>query len=261
MKKTAYSLLTVTVLAGTFLAPISSFAAVVNSATSNGKVIFEAKEGPTDPVDPTDPTQPIDPTNPGIGGGLLTIDNASHFDFDTQDISTKTETYFAKPDTYTNKETKEKVTGPTSIQVTDKRGTFAGWTLKVAQGEQFKTGDGTNALDKLTGARITFTNTNETSTTDKSYAPTPTASINLTPADEDEEAGAAQVVATAPQNKGMGTWITYFGESSGNSTNTAAETTEADYKSVKLEVPGATPKKAAEYKTTLSWTLEDVPAP
>lgn len=42
---------------------------------------------------------------------------------------------------------------PTYVQVTDKRGTLAGWKLTLSQPEQFKTATG----EELVGAQLTFT--------------------------------------------------------------------------------------------------------
>ncbi|WP_254558779.1 WxL domain-containing protein, partial [Salmonella enterica] len=64
--------------------------------------------------------------NPG-GNGSLTIDFASSFDFGNHKISNKDQTYLAKAQKYFDSE----VLTPNYVQVTDRRGTFAGWNLKV----------------------------------------------------------------------------------------------------------------------------------
>ncbi|MDN8763564.1 WxL domain-containing protein, partial [Staphylococcus aureus] len=78
----------------------------------------------------------------------LSIDYGSKFKFGTQKISTADQTYYAAPD-----EMKDGSKKPTYVQVTDKRGTLAGWKLTLSQPEQFKTATG----EELVGAQLTFT--------------------------------------------------------------------------------------------------------
>lgn len=101
------------------------------SATSKGAVSFKANTNPTDPIDPTDPTDPIDPTDPVDPGtpGPLSLDYASNLNFDMNEISTKDEVYHATLVEVKDGESTREV--PNFVQVTDKRGTNAGWTLEV----------------------------------------------------------------------------------------------------------------------------------
>lgn len=64
--------------------------------------------------------------------------------------------------------------GPNYVQVTDNRGTEAGWSLKVKQEGQFKSTSG----KELTGAAITFKNGNVVTASD-SGKPTGPATITL----------------------------------------------------------------------------------
>ncbi len=74
---------------------------------TNAQVKFIEDESPTDPTDPTDPdpekpVDPVDPTDPEKPvdpgtNGPLSLDYASSLDFGEQLISTKNQTYFAKP--------------------------------------------------------------------------------------------------------------------------------------------------------------------
>lgn len=67
---------------------------------------------------------------------------------------------------------------PTYVQVTDKRGTLAGWKLTLSQPEQFKTATG----EELVGAQLTFTKAEAASMVDEKYKPTEVSStISLTP--------------------------------------------------------------------------------
>lgn len=240
-----------TIILGAITAP-----AIVSAADgggvygSNGVVIFEPNTDPTDPVDPTDPTnpvEPIDPTdsdssNPGTNGPL-SIDFASSLDFGTQKITSKDEIYHAVPQKYVTSETDAEgnlVTkkGPNYVQVTDNRGTEAGWILQVNQNGQFKSETG----KELTGAVITLNN-----------GTVVTASESGKPAGEDTIAlnaeGALSKVMTAAAGNGAGTYLLTWGTD---------EVSGAE--SITLDVPGATTKYAEKYSTTLTWTLSDTPS-
>ncbi|MCV5432495.1 WxL domain-containing protein, partial [Escherichia coli] len=129
---------------------------------------------------------------------------------------------------------------PNYVQVTDNRGTEAGWTLSVKQNGQFK--DSQNR--ELTGAKITFNN-GAVKTVSKSAEPsTVVSSFDLTA----DGTGAVQNVVGAKAGEGAGTYVYHFGD--------AAKKAE----SITLDVPGATTKYADDYKTTLTWTLSDTPA-
>lgn len=171
----------------------------------------------------------------------LTIDKASNIHFGTQSISAKEETYSAKMD---NDGTKDVAN---AVQVTDIRGTNAGWKLQVAQGDQLTSKDA--AAKKLTGAVITMDNINTTTdATNLATAPTAGSKITLVPGTS-ATPGAAFDVAKAAVNQGMGTWKANFGDD------------KSGAQSIKLTVPGATEKaKDVLYETSLIWTLADTPA-
>lgn len=212
-----------------------------NSVKTTGDVRFIEDTNPTDPIDPTDPTDPVDPTDPITPTeGPLSIDYASSFHFDEHKISAKDEIYTAAFDTVKGANGVE--TRPNWIQVTDKRGTNAGWKLQVTQVNQFTTGEG-DAAKELKGAELTLKNAASKSTPDnKAGQPTTPDKIDLV-------VGGAFDVMTAAKDQGMGTWLDVFGD----------ETTGD--KSIELMVPGAAEKvKDATYKTDLTWTLTDTPA-
>lgn len=128
----------------------------------------------------------------------------------------------AKDETY-------KIVADTETDVQDIRGTSAGWILQVAQAAQFKAGD-----SELTGAQIKLdTPTLEESSTAKAN---PKTGVTLS-AD-----GTAAVIMDANEGEGNGLAKEKF------ATGAAS-----------LSVPGATVKNAAQYKTTLNWTLLDQP--
>lgn len=167
--------------------------------------------------------------------GSLSIDYSSEFKFDTQKISTSDQVYYAKPDTM-----KVGTEKPTYVQVTDTRGTLAGWKLSLSQPEQFKTASG----EELAGAQLKFTKAQVSSLVDGKYTPTNvTSEIELTPGQDNKMA------INAKENTGIGTWIYQFGKD-------VADNKDA----VQLFVPGSSTKLAEQYTTKLVWTLEDTPS-
>ncbi len=209
------------------------------SATSKGAVSFKANTNPTDPIDPTDPTDPIDPTDPVDPGtpGPLSLDYASNLNFDMNEISTKDEVYHATLVEVKDGESTREV--PNFVQVTDKRGTNAGWTLEVKQNGQFKNNDTLNK--ELIGSQISLTKTKANSIS-VATAPTVNTTIELDPT------GASSKVMSAAKDAGAGTWVASFGKD-----NTEAKD------AITLAVPGKTVKDAVAYETTLTWTLTDTP--
>ncbi|MDV0430478.1 WxL domain-containing protein [Lactiplantibacillus sp. DA1] len=126
--------------------------------------------------------------------------------------------------------TLDATTTPT-VTVSDLRGTSAGWTLTVAQGQQFNTAqDGTGSA--LTNAALTVAGT-------ESDSAVTNGSTTLAPGTT-EAAGAAGTVASAKNGTGNGDSTVTFSDS-------------------KLAVPGATTKLATGYTTTLTWNLSDTP--
>lgn len=121
-------------------------------------------------------------------------------------------------------------TTPT-VTVSDLRGTSAGWTLTVAQGQQFNTAaDGTGSA--LTNAALTVAGT-------ESDSAVTNGSTTLTPGTTSTP-GAAGAVASAKNGTGNGDSTVKFTDS-------------------KLAVPGTTTKLATGYTTTLTWNLSDTP--
>lgn len=146
------------------LAGVTPTLVSASDVTSNGQVKFKLDQSQTDPKNPLDPAdknpgKPTDPTQPGGKvpggtGGPLSIDFASSLIFGEAEISHEDATYYAKPQTFTQDDGTT-VDRPNFIQVTDKRGTFEGWTLKVKQENQFAVKD--DPTKELTGAQLSFT--------------------------------------------------------------------------------------------------------
>jgi hypothetical protein len=211
------------------------------SMHSIGTITYVTDSDITNPIDPTDPdpTDPITPTDPGDHEnptpGPLSIDYVSNLRFGSQKTTGADTTYYADLD-HVKDSTGTDKNLPNFVQVTDKRGSNAGWHLTVTQDEQFKSG-----TEELTGASLTLDHAT-LSTPDGGVAPTANQAITLKP-------GTASDVVDSKSDQGTGTWLDRFG------------TDEAEGKtSVSLFVPGKTKKVQGEYKTSLTWTLTDSPA-
>ncbi|MDT2802030.1 WxL domain-containing protein [Vagococcus lutrae] len=241
-------------LASVMALGLSMGAGVVSAAgqdggeyTSNGLIEFTPGEQPVDPVDPLNPEQPVDPTDPTDPEGKpqpgtpgpLSIDFASSFNFGDNKITSKDEIYYAGLQKYKDKDTDQELReGPNYVQVTDNRGTLAGWTLKVKQTKQFETDDS----HKLDGAKITLINGN-INTVSESAPATAVDKIEIDNMNED------LLVMSAKKDAGAGTFLTRWGD----------EDLAKSKESVKLFVPGKAVKKKAQYRTSFVWTLTDVP--
>lgn len=217
--------------------PVATDGGIAHSIGSIKYVVDNSTTAPIDPTNP-DPDKPITPTDPGHenpSAGPLSIDYVSNIKFGEQKTTGTDATYYASLDKVTDSTGKE-VEVPDFVQVTDKRGSNAGWHLSVTEDTQFKNGN-----DTLDGALITMKN-GTLSTPNDGDAPTASTEINLVP-------GTASDVIDATVNKGTGTWLDRFGKD-----NPAAK------QSISMFVPGKTKKVQGEYKTTLTWTLTDSPA-
>lgn len=250
MKKTVLS----TVLVSTIILGSSVAMAATEGATpgnpakriTDGLVSFIENDEPTNPVDPTDPgtpvdpIDPIDPENPIEPGtkGPLSLDYASSFNFGEHKITSQDETYFAAHQVVKIGEVLKDV--PLYAQVTDGRGEYTGWSLGVKQNGQFKTEKG----DILEGAQIKFLNA-EAVNEEGGNAVAPSKVSGTV--DIVADGTTTHDVMEAKVDEGQGTWVYRMGD-----------LTTMD-ESVALEVPGATTKKKAEYKTTLTWILNATP--
>ncbi|MDF9580967.1 WxL domain-containing protein, partial [Bacillus paranthracis] len=128
---------------------------------SKAFIKFEKNTSTVDPINPINPDEVVepvvDPENPDDThdkgtDGPLSIDYVSNFNFETQKASGNNELYYANLDTVKAKDGNREV--PNFVQVTDNRGTNAGWKLSVTQNDQFKTADN----KELTGAALTLKN-------------------------------------------------------------------------------------------------------
>ncbi|WP_439443132.1 WxL domain-containing protein [Listeria aquatica] len=234
-------------------AALFSFVGTANAAgtpqtaatySSKGDVSFTLDNSSVPPLDPTNPDKdkpiqdnPKDPVDPGTTGPL-TIDRVSNIHFGEQKVSSKDETYWAKPtEIILNDGTS--TSAPNYVQLTDKRGTNVGWKLQVTQEDQFKTQD----QKALEGAQVTFANgLTKKEATNQASAPTTQTPVVF------DKFGQAKTIMTATKGSGMGTWFENFGDSSNMD------------KSISLFVPGVSAKDQTGYSATFTWTLLDSPA-
>ncbi|MGX7419394.1 WxL domain-containing protein [Carnobacterium gallinarum] len=212
-------------------------ASAADSATSDAELEYTKKTGTTPPVHPIKP-EPVVPIDPPTGNvGELTIDYISNIKFGKHQIANKDMVYQAKLTKVTTSDGVEEEV-PNYVQVTDDRGSLAGWSLKVKQNDAFKSGAAT-----LTNTTLTFKNgiAKSSNTSDVIYAPISTETV-LTPS------GDNQLIVDAKANQGMGTWRTRFGDNN-------AEGVE----SIELMVPWNSAKTEGTYKTSLTWELGNTP--
>ncbi|AMB97013.1 WxL domain-containing protein [Aerococcus urinaeequi] len=197
----------------------------VDALTSNATVDFTNPSEAPAIVNPDNPDgEPLE--NPNTDGevsgefGPLTLDYVSNFDFGSQILSSKNESYVA-----TNNRTP-------FAQVTDVRGTGAGWRL-VATLNGFTQEDETS----LEGSTISLSNGNVVTTSDTNSVPAPavTSEITLT-------TGESSDVTVAELTEGRGTWLTVWDNN----------------QNVVLNVPAAS-ATVGQHTGTITWTLYNTP--
>ncbi|MCF6161223.1 MULTISPECIES: WxL domain-containing protein [Furfurilactobacillus] len=212
---------------GLLIGPAMSVKAAgdVGSATTQVTAGFIAGEGPTGPVDPGNPGGgPIDdPEHPGTGAtGPLRLNYVSKLiSFGTQPIQSATTKRMGT--------TGSDVIGTyQSAQVSDERGTNAGWALKVS-GTPLMSG-----TDTLEGATLKLP---------AGEVVTESGIDNGAVASEVSNAlGVGGTLLSAPATKGGGLTVDRW---------TPAQT--------ELTIIGGT-AEAKDYTTNLTWTLQDSPA-
>lgn len=237
------SLLTTLLIAGSTLATLAH-ADTTATYTSNGTVTFTQNTSPTNPVDPSNPTQPVTPVDPGGGtpqpptAGPLSIDFASSFDFGSHPVGTSGIVYAAA------QKLSDGTTRDNYVQVTDHRGTAAGWSLSVTENGQFADA----ASDQLTGAQITLGKAVIQGGATSNPADVSNATTTLIPGQ------ASTTILGATSGHGEGTNLLNFG-------NVDGVTDEADAVLLDLgSTANASTQKAQTYTTQLTWTLSDTPA-
>ncbi|MCH4176599.1 MAG: WxL domain-containing protein [Streptococcaceae bacterium] len=234
-----------------------------------GNIEFQTSDQtvyPTDPESPNDSVKPVlpDGTVPDYGSkGLLSIDYASSFAFGKQEILGQTKTYGA----YAQKYQDSDALSANYIQVSDRRGTNAGWVLNVVQNGQFKTADN----EELTGAELTLGNgkINSSQLLDggltseqlpKNYIATTTLQNEQVSGGLELIPGQSSVLMSADRGQGSGVWTLAFG-STQEANIGISDSNKEGQSSVFLTIPGVANPLAKNYQTSLTYRLSMVPAP
>lgn len=212
------------------------------SYNNNGQITYIPSTQIMKPVDPQNPSIPVQPLNPDgnkpVTGtaGALSLDFASSFDFGKQEITSVDKTYFAAA-----QKLDDGTTRTNYVQVTDNRGTLAGWSLNATASE-FTTPEN----DKLTGAQITLSEAQIASVSDNPADISQSTTV-LTPN------MVSTTILGASNQHGSGTNLLDFG---GDGKGNQDKATTA----VKLDVSGKSVKLSKTYVSNLTWNLSDVPA-
>lgn len=156
--------------------------------------------------DPTDPTDPIDPTDPTGQKGNLTVDNLIDFKFNDVRISSNEFKTGLKD---IDRGGRDKDNQKRNVQVTDKRGTGAGWTLRLAQSKMMSTTIKEGKKSELKGAYISIptvdpANNVYTSADNKNADAKP---VTLGYKFVEGKYGEPQKFAEAAKETGMGSWV------------------------------------------------------
>ncbi|CAD5898792.1 conserved exported hypothetical protein [Carnobacterium maltaromaticum] len=226
MKLSNYCLIGMGILISTTLFG-GQTAQAVDPETS--EALFELQE--SDPLNPTVPgiiDEGIKPPTNQLGP--LSIDAVTSFQFGTRKLGQEGgDLITASPIAPATK---------LGVQVTDDRGQDLGWNLKVKASKFMSVG--TETAFELEGAAITIPEGTLRGKEGISLALKPTAfAVTL---NETE-----QSIMKASTTQGRSSWLNYFnGGADGTGTNP-----------VTLSVPAG--NKKANYKSTLTWTLEDAP--
>ncbi|WP_317913454.1 WxL domain-containing protein [Carnobacterium maltaromaticum] len=205
-------------LCGSVITGIASPAlAIEGSADGKGAkstAEIELIPGDTDVVTP--PTNPTTPPGDIGNKGPLTIDYVTPLLFKTQKLDGKEQVYVSTVD-------------DANVQVTDKRGEEAGWTLRVSKTPFTDTTDATKVLK---GAKLILpVGTLTQALTSVSVAPL----LNSLEIKEDPA-----TLMVAKTGAGAGTWTNVFKK-----------------EEVTLTVPAG--NKVGEYVSTITWSLLDAP--
>nr|WP_279011944.1 WxL domain-containing protein [Vagococcus fluvialis] len=234
-----------------------------------GEIVFEKNDGSVKPIDPENPKEDMTPLNPdgseatSPAGGLLSVDYASSFAFGKQSIENKNMLYGAQPQQF---KASDSLRG-NYVQVSDRRGTNAGWVLSIVQNDQFKTAKN----DVLTGAKLYLGNgaLNSPNMTEEGFKPE-LAPVNfvkdLSLASEKVTGGLelipgqTSIIMSADKGKGTGTWTLSYGQTKDKNIGVMGANEPAK-SSVLLSIPSSSNPVSSSYESTLTYRLSMVPTP
>ncbi|RRK10582.1 WxL domain-containing protein [Lactiplantibacillus garii] len=258
MKKMVSSILMTSALLLGAVAPVVANAADTDAGSTSTGVTFTANTDTTKPVDPTDPNQPLDPEPDENGGkpgaGLALAYAPTTIDFGTHEIDLISDHKYnangaidgasdakgtvGKDSATTNGTFKLGSDGKNSgskviLEVSDGRGTNAGWALSVTS-----TGD----IANLKGATITLPKGDVSgSGTDKTSAVTSN-DVTIDAGSGSATGTTSNVVLNAAKDTGAGVTVDAL-----------------DPAAITLNVAANT-ASAKTYSGTLNWSLSDTPA-
>ncbi|WP_308618325.1 WxL domain-containing protein [uncultured Enterococcus sp.] len=232
-----------------------------SDTVGTGKIEFNDHQQVADPENPVNPIEPEDLIPPS--SDLLRLDYVPSLKFSTQKSDANDQKYAANAMMFAD----DTMPRAQFIQVTDRRGTKAGWNVSVRQEKQFATAENI----ELDGAMLSF-DYSWTNGSDKAKAPVVKKDIIEMKIDETQE------IANAKKGTGDGTWFISFGASQNNSQgvkNTLEPRLDRDDQvimhdtfnkplflnsAIQLAVPGRTEKVIGKpYKTELTWILSELP--
>ncbi|MGO2099729.1 WxL domain-containing protein [Vagococcus salmoninarum] len=231
-----------------------------------GTIQYTGSDWETEPTDPEEPGTEVIPGGEIISTeGPLRLDFVPMLNFGAQVISQEDQMYFANAQLFKS----DTPARANYIQVSDTRGTLAGWQLSVRQEHQFKNDNTKNK--QLEGAVLSFDKQWANSSFSKEYQPTIVKdAIKMTQIDT------TYPIAIAEKGKGAGTWTIEFGSSGSveGIDNTLTPVLNADGKpltdatvggkpmyknqAISLFVPGKTLKDPVKYTTILTWTISEL---
>lgn len=260
MKKIATSALLSVIVLGAVAVPAL---AAEFSAGSKGSVDFrlstELDPKPFDPTDPTVPPAEVNelPDGEGKGStGLLRFDRVPNLKFETIEIGSATQTGKVLQEEYTDKATGTKFHAAPTVEVTDNRGSGAGWTTFVSADGILD--NGVAGSVKITGYELKLNNAEVSGYSGIQDEASKKPVFNALSINDQ-----AQKFATAAQGNGMSSWgISFYdgtvpanGKPEKNTTGTATAS-----EAVTLKIPqGATMETGKTYKTNLTWYLAVTP--
>ncbi|APB32042.1 WxL domain-containing protein [Vagococcus teuberi] len=204
----------------------------------------------TEPVKPVNPTDPKDPSKPGpiqpadngneiSQTGPLQINYLSNLNFgDDISITSKTVTANVKDES------------TRFFQISDLRGTGAGWDLNVKLGDFLPESGGTTE-DVIKGASITFKNGVARTSNDINAQGTDDNPATV-PSELVLSSGSASVskMMSAEAGNGRGTWIAAFDKPA----------SEVDNSNITFSAPTNNISANTNYTAKLTWQLVDSPA-
>ena len=277
MKKTQLISTTVLVALGivTVSQPVSAAGNIVSTADNKADIQFRQKdttdENNNDIIEPENPgrdetiylpstsTEDKRPTN----RGPLVIDYISDYHFNIEKMSGNNAVYYAKPavvygsqaDVADPNDLKNPITVPNYVQVTDDRGTNAGWSLKVQQTADFTVNgqpvaDGVDDGSALRKTTLKINNINAFKRNNN--AGVLPSGVKEGSSIELSKTGPEAPIMIAKEGEGTGSIAVLAG-------NVKTANPTAD-KSIELFVPGEIKKQRnVTYQATLTWNLEDAP--